>query len=352
MTALPYSEATEGALIARLLVDPRPLTTLRLSPDDFAVGQYREAYRAMLALAAKHRPIDLVTLTDEGVDLVDALDSVALAHAPVEEYAAIVRRDAFRRRYINSMTGLADLAGREDDAGVLVTALHTETAALSEGVSLTNTLGRVSLADYQSTPPPPWLGVLAPMGTTILYGDGGDGKGWVAARLVSQLDKRVAIIDFETQVQEWGYRLGLFGVNLDDLMYFSPPTTFDKWATESTARLLRTEGVEYLVIDSAMYASDVEDPYSPAGALAYARARRRLNNLPALLLAHIAGGADKVFGSVFWKNEARITWRLYKDSLTRNRHIECKKANGYSWLEGTRYNILFDEGQGELELVQ
>ncbi len=114
--------------------------------------------------------------------------------------------------------------------------------------------------------------------------------------------------------------------------------------------MLRSEGVEFLVIDSAMYASDVEDPYSPNGALAYGRARRRLNNLPALLLAHTTGNTDKVFGSVFWRNESRIVWRLNKDYMTRARHMECRKANGYSWLEGRKLNVEFSEEHGILNL--
>lgn len=345
------THAAEQALIARLLVDPSPIATLHLSPDDFGNRQYGKAFRAMQSLVGKGRPVDLVTLGAEGVvGLDDVLDAVTPAHrADVAEYATIIRRDSFRRRFINGLNDLVAGAEEGQTPEALVKALREEAAALAEGVESGDDLGRLNLSDYRKQPDPPYLGVLAPQGTTILYGEGGDGKGWVAAKLIAELHVRVAIIDFEMQTQEWGYRLDKFGASLDDVLYFSPATTFDKWATEEAAQHLRDAGVEMLVIDSAMYASDVDDPYSPNGALAYGRARRRLNNLPALLLAHTTGGQDKVFGSVFWKNECRISWRLHKD-ITRHRYLECKKANGYSWLEGTKYDIKFDEENGVLKL--
>lgn len=352
---LPYSESAEGALVARLLVDPRPIPTLRLTADDFFVRQYGKAYRAMLSLVSQHKPIDLVTLRDEGVDLGDLLDSVTVAHhAPVEQYADIIRRDAFRRRYINELTDLAERAEFNDDTQALITALHDKAAVLSEGMALDDTLGRLNLSEHRGTPPDPWLGVLSPQGTTVLYGEGGDGKGWVAARLVSQLvaeGKRIAILDFETQAKEWAYRLDRFGTTPEQVLYFAPTTTMDRWATDTAARTLRDEQVDMIVVDSALYASNMDDPYSPNGAIEYGRARRRLNNVPALLLAHVPAGADKIFGSVMWRAEARVVWRLGKDALTRKRFLECRKANAYGWLEGKRLDIHFSEEQGELELI-
>ncbi len=353
---LPWNPEAESALIARLLVDPSQVGSVSssLSPDDFHGGNNRAVYGAMIRLSEQGKPIDLVTVRDEsglGDDLDIPILSLSAAHqAPIDTYASLIKRDAFRRRYINKLNGLARRASREDDPSVLIAALQDGTAGLAEEVEPNDALGKINLEEHRQEPEPPLLGVLSPHGTTVLYGDGGDGKGWVAARLAAQLSRKVAILDFEMQPSEWAYRLSKFGVTLDDVLYFSPPTTMDRWATEESARMLRTEGVEYLIVDSAMYASDVEDPYSPNGALAYGRARRRLNNLPALLLAHTTGGADKVFGSVFWRNESRIVWRLNKDALTRQRHLSCRKANGYSWLEGTRLNIEFSEEQGILNL--
>jgi len=358
MTRPPWSPEAESTLLTRLLVDPSqvPAIAATLDADDFFSGNNRAVYQAMLRLSAEGTKIDLTTVRDES-GLGDELELPVMSlspahHAPLETYASLIRRDAFRRRYMDRLSALARRAQRDDDPQALMGALTEVSSALAEGIDIADTLGKINLDEHREEPEPPLLGVLSPQGTTILYGDGGDGKGWVAAKWAADLDRRVAIIDFEMQPKEWAYRLAKFGVSLDDVLYFSPPTTMDRWATEESARMLRQEGVEFLVIDSAMYASDVEDPYSPNGALAYGRARRRLNNLPALLLAHTTGGADKVFGSVFWRNESRIVWRLNKDRSTRQRHLECRKANGYSWLEGQRKEIEFNEERGILNLHQ
>ena len=349
---LPSNPEAEQALIARLLLDPSQIPSVQLDPEDFYRDDMKAAYGAMVRLSQQRRPVDVMTVTEEaGLSLdLSVMDLTRFHTAPLGEYARVVRDKAFQRRYIEQLSALVNRARREDKPEVLVAALQERTAALAEGVEAADLMGRMSLEEFQDEPDEPLLGVLSPQGTTILYGDGGDGKGWVAARLMAQLTRKVAILDFEMQPKEWAYRLGKFGMSLDDVLYFSPPMTMDRWATEGTAQLLRAADVSYLVIDSAMYASDADDPYSPNNALAYGRARRRLDNLPALLLAHTTGNVDKVFGSVFWRNESRIVWRLSKDKLTRQRHMECRKANGYSWLEGRRYDLEFNEEQGILNL--
>lgn len=353
MTTLPHSESTEASLIARLLVDPRPIPTLRLSPDDFYVGLYGKAYRAMLSLVKQGRPVDLVTLRDEGVDLGDILDSVGPAHrAPVEEYAALVRRDAIRRHYVTRLQSLVERANTETDPQVLVSALQDDTAALADEAGPSDTLGRVDLGQHTQEPPDPLLGVLSPTGTTVLYADGGSGKGWIAAKLVADLlglGIRSAVLDFEMHPGEWSHRFTRFGVGRHDVSYYAPATTMDRWASESAAQELERDGVGFLIVDSALYASDLTDPYSPETALAYARARRRLNNLPTLLLAHVPSGADKIFGSIVWRAEARLVWRLGIDE-TRHRFLENKKANEYPYLEGKRLEITFDAATGTLEM--
>lgn len=342
--------------MARLLLEPAQIPSVadKLAPEDFYLEDARAIYEAQVRLSQQHRPVDILSIGNEvgNNDLLDvSVMRLTPAHnAPIEDIAKIVRSKAFQRKYISQLSTLVNRARHEDDPQVLVSALQERTTALSDGVEPAEAMGRISLEQHRQEPEPPWLGTLAPQGTTILYGDGGDGKGWVACRLLSLLKKNVAILDFEMQPKEWAYRLSKFGMSLDDVMYFSPPTTLDRWATEGTARLLRAEKIEFLVIDSAMYASDADDPYSPNNALAYGRARRRLDNLPALLLAHTTGNVDKVFGSVFWRNESRIVWRLAKEKLNRHRYMECRKANGYGWLEGKRYDLEFDEERGILNL--
>jgi len=339
-------------MVARLLLDPSqiPMFADKVAADDFYLDDMRAAYGAMLSLSQQNKPVDVITVRSESkrnerIDL-SILDLTKAHGAPIEEYADIIRSLAVRRQVIEAAQQIihAATAGRPDRM--------TEAAELAFELASTTShddaLGLVDLGAFRAPPVPPILGVLSPEGTTVLYGDGGDGKGWIAAKWASQLDVKVAIIDFENHPNEWAYRLDKFG--LQDVLYVSPPNTMERWANDRAARLLRNAGIGFLIVDSAMYASNVDDPYSPASAMAYKRARSRLDNLPAILLAHTTGGQDKVFGSVFWRNEARIVWRLNKDLLTRQRSLECRKANNYQDLEGKRFHIEFSEEHGILNL--
>jgi hypothetical protein len=336
----PANIEVEAALVSRLLLDPSqvPVISSSLTPDDFYSPSYRGAYAAMQRLSRAGKSIDLTTIRSEADNfLLDlpVMEITAIHQAPLADYARIIRDLAIRRRIIE--------AAQSGDVGRIVEAAELA----SELTTRTDSLGLVDLQQFRVPPPPPLLGVLAPEGTTVLYGEGGDGKGWIAAKLASQLDTRVAILDFEAHPNEWAYRLDKFGNQ--DVLYVSPPVTMERWADDRAANLLRSEKIGYLIVDSAMYASNVEDPYSPASAMSYKRSRSRLGNLPALLLAHTAKGQNSVFGSVFWANEARITWHLTRDFLGR-RTIECRKANSYGTLEGAKLVIEFDEQRGILNL--
>jgi DnaB helicase-like protein len=347
--SLPHSAEAEQSLVARLLLEPEQIGPVaeELGSEEMYVPAYREAYRRMVALVDVGKPVDVVVLGDEGWDApVDILSLTAGHHAPLSSYVEIIKAKAYQREMIERGKALVDAAYEGNVNEIVETAAKTaEFAARAPGES---SLGIVDLAQHRSAPAAPLLGALSPEGTTVLYGDGGDGKGWVAAKWASQLDARVAILDFENHPNEWAYRLDKFGLT-DDVLYVSPGITLEKWANERAARLLREERVGFLIVDSAMYASNVDDPYSPASAMAYKFARLRLGNMPAILLAHTTGGQDKVFGSVFWRNEARIVWRLGK-SVTRQRYLECRKANNYQYLEGKKYQIEFSEERGILNL--
>lgn len=132
---LPHSEEAEAALVSRLLVDPRQVAVLsgRLSPDDFYVGVYRDAWAAMVRMSATHTPIDLVTLRAEGVDIT-GVDLVAGSRAPVEEYAGIIRGLAFRRRAITNLERLTARVYEADDRQAVVSDIQATVTAIMEGV--------------------------------------------------------------------------------------------------------------------------------------------------------------------------------------------------------------------------
>lgn len=122
---LAFTEDAEAALIARILFDPSELSTLhgRLTPEDFGSSRYREVFRAMQALDADHRAIDIVTLSEyvPEAELRDLVREYTLTHrAPLDEYATIIKREAFRRRAVTGLEAVVARAnGSADKASIL-----------------------------------------------------------------------------------------------------------------------------------------------------------------------------------------------------------------------------------------
>lgn len=117
------SAGVEEALIARLLVDPAAVPTLsgKLSASDFTDERYGEAWSAMERLASAGRPIDLVTLRAEGVDLIDPTRHLSSLHtAPLDEYVAIIRRESFKSNVLNELGRLSQRVRSHDDPADIV----------------------------------------------------------------------------------------------------------------------------------------------------------------------------------------------------------------------------------------
>lgn len=337
----------EAALIHALVLDPgQVLSVSDLDREDFSSPAQADAYVAILQLVQDNKIVDVLALKRMGIEI----DPVEIAgrYSPAIEYATLIREASYRRRVMEAASTIAHGAETADE-DELIALVEEAVSGIRERKAKTASMGVLPLADYRNAPPSPLLGVLSPEGTTILYGDGGDGKGWIAASLIGDLLKqgiKTAILDFEAHPNEWAYRLDKLGVPVEQVLYVQPSGTMVRWANPYTARLLRSEDVGMLVVDSAMYASNADDPYSPQSAMQYKRARSMLGNLPVLLLAHTPKGGDSIFGSAFWRNEARITWHLRKDFMTRQRHLECKKSNSYGYLEGSKMAVEFDEDRG------
>jgi replicative DNA helicase len=117
------SNDVEEALIGRLLVDPSVIPTLsgKLSADDFTEKHYGRAWAAMERLSAANRPIDLVTLRSEGVSLDDPTRHLTSLHtAPVDEYVAIIRREAFKGTVLGELAQLTNRVRSHDDPADIV----------------------------------------------------------------------------------------------------------------------------------------------------------------------------------------------------------------------------------------
>jgi len=134
MTDLPHSRETEQAVIGRLLIDPSKISSISgaLRPEYFHVPDYREAYEAMLELTSRNKAVDVVTLGKDQQVLFDAITSVGQGYsAPLEEYAAIIKDNAFRRQVVLMAARISRQAGGDTSSDDLLVGMSNEVARLS-----------------------------------------------------------------------------------------------------------------------------------------------------------------------------------------------------------------------------
>lgn len=115
------------SVLGAILIDDEVLANIsdRLKPHDFYDNRHETIYRAMFALYERHRPVDLLTLSDElskkdeleGIggstyltELTDYVPTAAHAGA----YADMIVQKAIRRRLIKASTDIAELGFDED----------------------------------------------------------------------------------------------------------------------------------------------------------------------------------------------------------------------------------------------
>lgn len=134
--SMPNNEQAEAGLLARLLIDPAqiPVISDKLSADDFYRPEFKTAYAQMVKLSQARKTVDAATMGKDGEILQELLTQLTPAHhAPLEEYAAIVRRDSFRRKMIASLEKVISRVAHEEDKEKLLTELGSVTAAIMEG---------------------------------------------------------------------------------------------------------------------------------------------------------------------------------------------------------------------------
>ncbi len=177
------------------------------------------------------------------------------------------------------------------------------------------------------------IGRLDPNDHTILFGDGGTGKGVIAAWWTSQLvkdGKVVLVLDYENHAEtEWRKRLDVFAPgNLDSVFVVSPTSAI--WdIAGSVAELIKELRVDYVIVDSAIYACVGADAYTPEAATKYSLAISQFGK-PVLTLAHKTKSKDeqsKPFGSVFWHNGARLIISVDAKGYDDERILKTTKSN-------------------------
>ena len=166
----------------------------------------------------------------------------------------------------------------------------------------------------------------------LFFGDGGLGKSflalWISALVATGLSREglkvepgnVLYLDYETPEFDMKDRFYAICNGLEvpepDLHYrFSyHPLTNDVHALK---KKIFDERISLVVVDSAGAASGAK-PEEAQAALAYHNALRSLE-VTSLTIAHVSkdGGGDRgPFGSIFWKNNARVMWEIIAGEAT------------------------------------
>ena len=163
--------------------------------------------------------------------------------------------------------------------------------------------------------------------STLIYGDGGIGKSYVAAYLASQIDQgvkigaftpiqgRVLYLDYETNSQIAARRFQALtkGFGFGDTSQVLYRFCYQPLAADiaEIQKIVAEENIEFIVVDSAGPACG-GDPESAASAINYFTSLRSLRKTSLTIAHRSKSGSVGPFGSVYWVNYPRATYELKK----------------------------------------
>ena len=123
----PQNLDAEKSLIGAVLIDEEVLADVseHVRPDDFYEKRHGVIFGGMMRLYEKHKPVDLLTLTDElkkkdeldiigGSAYLSELTNYVPTAAHAEAYAELVATAAVRRRLIKASAEISEMGFDED----------------------------------------------------------------------------------------------------------------------------------------------------------------------------------------------------------------------------------------------
>ena len=123
----PQNLDAEMSILGAILIDDEVLANVsdKLRPQDFYDKRHEKVYDAMFRLYERHRPVDLLTLSDElskkdelegvgGSAYLTELTNYVPTAAHAEAYADMITQKAVRRRLIKASSEIAELGFDEE----------------------------------------------------------------------------------------------------------------------------------------------------------------------------------------------------------------------------------------------
>jgi Bifunctional DNA primase/polymerase, N-terminal/Primase C terminal 1 (PriCT-1) len=166
---------------------------------------------------------------------------------------------------------------------------------------------------------------------SLVFGDGGTGKGILTAHDVARLSadgEIVLILDYERHAEyEWRPRVEAFRGDLSRVFVIHPEAAIWDCADEVVALVAQLD-VTWVFVDSVAYACLGMEVEKSVTATRYSAAIAKVP-VPVVSLAHTTkADADPKhpFGSVFWSNGARVTIGMSAPDETR-RVLKNRKTN-------------------------
>ena len=198
---------------------------------------------------------------------------------------------------------------------------------------------------------------------TLIYGDGGIGKSFVAGYLASQVDQgvklgafepiqgKVLYLDYETNAEIAARRFQAlakgFGFGQDSNVLYR--FCFQPLAADISEiqKIVAESDIDCVVVDSAGPACG-GDPESASSAINYFTALRSLRRTSLTIAHRSKNNPVGPFGSVYWVNYPRATYELKKAQATgeNTMHVAMihKKVNEGQLQEPVAFKFTFHKG--------